>query len=254
MIQELFSSSKIYFMFKNQRIIVSKSQNTFIKNENEWKDMRKSFLSEANDASSIKSQVAFKDFIEVLVGSNLHSWASCGTLLGLIRDGHLISWDDDADVDYLVGEKCKLFSVIVKLSALDFIVIVRPGRLFTSINAFRDGFKCSLGGVRSFGPYFFSRTTKYPKMFIGNEIRMKFFKQLNTFVPIPELSVKYLHYTYGDWQTPNNSKSQFDFTRKRSLNGKLVLFALTLIDNFGNKRIASQYMQEIQEFVNSQRY
>lgn len=241
-------------MFQNKRIVFSKHFDLSVMDENEWQIKRNGFLAEASSASSIKSQVAFKDFIEVLVGSNIHSWASCGTLLGLIRDGHLISWDDDADVDYLVREKCKLFSAIVKLSALDFIVIVRPGRLFTSINAFRDGFKCSLGGVRSFGPYFFSRTTKYPKMFIGNEIRMKFFKQLNIFVPIPALSEKYLHYTYGDWRTPTHSKSQVDFTRKRSLNGKLVLFALTLIDNLGNKRIASQYMQEIQEFVNSQRH
>ena len=73
-------------MFKNRRIIVSRSQKPFIKNENEWQEMRKEVLSEVNDASSIKSKVAFKDFIEVLVGSNIHCWASCGTLLGLIRD------------------------------------------------------------------------------------------------------------------------------------------------------------------------
>ena len=54
--------------------------------------------------------------------------------------------------------------------------------------------------------------------------------------------------SFGDWRTPNRSKFQNEFTRKRATNGKLAVVLLTFIDNFGNKRIANRYLEAIRDF------
>ena len=48
-----------------------------------------------------KIREMLKNIIPVLNVNRIKYWIDCGTLLGVIRDGDVIEWDDDGDISYL---------------------------------------------------------------------------------------------------------------------------------------------------------
>ena len=43
------------------------------------------------------------DTIKLLMNHGVEFWADCGTMLGAVRHGGIIPWDDDADLAYIIG-------------------------------------------------------------------------------------------------------------------------------------------------------
>ena len=54
-----------------------------------------------------------KAFADVCAKYNLKWWVDGGTLLGTVRDGHMIPWDDDVDV-VMLREDYEKFVEIIK--------------------------------------------------------------------------------------------------------------------------------------------
>jgi hypothetical protein len=174
---------------------------------------------------------AFHDFVNCLEESQIRSWASCGTLLGIIRDDNLIPWDNDADFDYFDKTK-NIYSIFIpSLLENGFTVITRVGWLFTNVTAIRDGFKCSLGQVKKIGKLFFSRSMNYPVSSVFGKGDLTHIQFLKANVPLPNNPSEYLEFTYGNWQIPNKSNSIESYSRKQALNKKLVYWLIRLIDN-----------------------
>ena len=42
--------------------------------------------------------IMFAHFIKIMKDHNIEWWASCGTMMGSLRCGGLIRWDDDVDI------------------------------------------------------------------------------------------------------------------------------------------------------------
>lgn len=61
-----------------------------------------------------------KDVHELFQSAGVEYWVSGGTLLGLVRHGGLIPWDDDLDVYCLAGQQGAITSLKTRLSALGY--------------------------------------------------------------------------------------------------------------------------------------
>jgi len=55
------------------------------------------------------------EILPILNFNNIKYWVDCGTLLGIIRDGDIIEWDDDADLGVLyTSENWKKLLICIK--------------------------------------------------------------------------------------------------------------------------------------------
>jgi hypothetical protein len=218
--------------------------------EKQWHSFKPDLLPSKSNASKSSSFLVFRDFVRTIEKSDLNYWVSCGTLLGLIRNGQLIPWDDDADFDFCDSKRELLFPLVKNLVEDGFIVVLRPGRFFTNINAFRDGFKCSLGKGVNLAGLFFTRSYKYPSRLIGNlQDNYKYFQEIKMNIRAPLKSEEYLSYVYGNWKVPIVSDYHGDYTRSRAMNSRLLLVILTIIDTIAVKRLSAKYVSEVKKLL-----
>ena len=67
-----------------------------------------------------------KDTVEIFERAGIRYSASSGTVLGMVRHGGLISWDDDADLVVLHEDELKLNDVKQAFDTLGYQIVCDP--------------------------------------------------------------------------------------------------------------------------------
>lgn len=239
-------------MLKNyiiKRIVLTNNKKFLFLNETEWQNKKSDLFTQEKDAES--SIHVFQIFCNILNELEVNYWITNGTLLGVVRDKTLIPWDSDADfivknLDFPTIEK-----LVTKLEQNDFTIVIRPGIIYIKINAFKDGFKCSITEVRALGNLYFDATWYLKKSWVGEPRMLRLSEKINTQVKIPEHPKIILSKLYRDWNIP--VKSEDDLILDETLiKGPLrtLLRIINLIPSFKDirtlsllKRVSAEYLK-----------
>ncbi len=151
----------------------------------------------------------------ILDNADVRYWLDFGTLLGAVRDGDIISWDNDADISYYHDDRDRMILALVKniySVGKHQLQVVGAGRfrVFYSYNlmdepwldlyAWTDQAKEKL--VSAEGEGFLKRLWPY-KQVIGELTRIDM-KAWDKSVFVPEFYEQRLKNLYKDWKTPVN--------------------------------------------------
>ena len=153
----------------------------------------------------------------ILESFEIEYYLSGGTLLGIIREGDFIKWDWDVEIAVKSEEIISRYNELL-------IVFKQRGFNLHSKNTRNSNFKLNLlkydTRYEILGYYYedgFRKRmrSKMPAIFFTpgciKTLRGGNFQVLN---PPKE----YLHYNYGDWQTPLKTKNRAEYTTNRSRN------------------------------------
>ena len=142
-----------------------------------------------------------------------------GTLLGIVRDGRLISWDDDIDIAIFADDfqlvKDALVRSVEKFESLFEIKILL--RIYSNGNPASITIDCFEQGKKLFmvnfdciyieGNVAKQELNDTPLHFFEGNDELLFF---NTSIPVPQNYKSYLDYTYGDWHIVKKNTSFAD--------------------------------------------
>lgn len=155
-------------------------------------------------------------FMEFANRYKLVWWASGGTLLGAIREGNIIEWDDDIDLDIPKDaiEFLKTKKEELKLDGmmLDYDDRIWRIRFTDSRKAYIDLFEMErIGDVWDYTDKF--NKERWPNAYsIDSEIMpLKSYKFGRLMINGPANPEPYLTRQYGDWRTPVKMKGHHDF-------------------------------------------
>ena len=161
-----------------------------------------------------------KEVASVLDSCKLDYWLEGGTLLGIIRENRLLPWDNDVDLSMMIPEKNQLNELIATLKKSGLRVRVRT--FSENSKPLKEGNVriIKIRNKRFFGLLkgkvcleIFVKYNINGKAYwqIGEKVKnvpFEFYSDLKTVdfngknYSIPEKTIEYLTYRYGDWQTP----------------------------------------------------
>jgi phosphorylcholine metabolism protein LicD len=165
---------------------------------------RKGVYSEVNNVISFLNK--FK---------NCNYFFSCGTALGLVRDGKLLDWDTDVDIDILEPTELIINNIIDNMQALGYSYqrVLKKGKRYSQIVFIKapyhsidfcfwyEGKKNFVNDVPETNIFKRSHPIKVYNKF--KEIKIK-----NIFFKIPSNTESYFKLLYGeDWRTPKKYKN-----------------------------------------------
>jgi hypothetical protein len=170
------------------------------------------------------------ELVSLLRSGNFDLFLSHGTCLGLVRDGSLIPWDEDADIGIIskVDRETDFTSICKTLEDTDF-VITKYNQKKTTICVTKSGFIFDINIYIPIGPFLVS-SLHYDFITFKHVIGKPTLLDWNDAAfPIPQFSNKYLQSLYGvKWHQPRqyNFKSgrKFIHALKKCLN--LVVFGV----------------------------
>jgi lipopolysaccharide cholinephosphotransferase len=209
----------------NERILIDLNKSISVLTLKDWKEMRNTVLPFSQDFSTVISRNNFVAFANILSQNGLSYWITNGTLLGIIRDGDLIAWDEDADFDcYPIVDISILKSLISDLIHNGYTLVFDTSLSLIKFNAFKDGNKFSFGEQLYFAKWLVSNNVHTPYDLIGTPEERKIAMYRNNEIPIPANPEDLLQYYYKDWRKPSRSADFRDFSRKECLNGRFIQF------------------------------
>ena len=146
---------------------------------------------------------------------NCNYFFSCGTALGLVREGRLLDWDTDVDIDILEPTELIINNIIDNMQALGYSYqrILKKGKRYSQIVCIKapyhsidfcfwyKGEKNFVNDVPETNIFKRSHPIKVYDKF--KEIKIK-----NIFFKIPSDTESYFKLLYGeDWRTPKKYKN-----------------------------------------------
>lgn len=151
-----------------------------------------------------------KEFVSILKKNNFRNFfLSGGSLLGVLREGNFLPWDNDIDFETL-GNSLRRFKNILTIEFFKkgFLVRVKKNRSYIKINFFKNGCKISLSGYEIKNKeYCVSKINKIPSHFFKNLKEIEYKKVI---LNVPSQPEKYLEYVYKDWKNKNKSKFYYN--------------------------------------------
>ena len=113
---------------------------------NEWLKIRNNHI---DPNSSIENKLfALNEICSLFNTHSIDYYVSGGTCLGLYRDGKLIPWDDDIDIDVLGGSYNKALSIITQACTKNNYYFRKGCNIFhPKVNIFIEKVKLSIGKV-----------------------------------------------------------------------------------------------------------
>lgn len=151
----------------------------------------------------INKEIAFdnlKDILTIMRNHNISVSPACGSLLGIIRDGGFIDWDEDIDLNILKEDTEKLKDCLWDLKGKGFELFRcdRCGHLYSII---RNGEYVDFYIMEKISP---EVRTNFGPDFVLDEhltyLRDWDFNGLT--IQVPREYESYLELMYGNWKTP----------------------------------------------------
>jgi phosphorylcholine metabolism protein LicD len=157
-----------------------------------------------------KFTTVLKEFVTILKKNHFKNFfLSGGSLLGVLRDGDFLPWDNDIDFETLGNSLRRFKNILInEFFNKGFLVRVKKNRSYIKINFFKNGCKISLSGYEIKNKeYLVSKINKIPSLFFKNLKEIEYKKIM---LNVPSQPEKYLEYVYKDWKIKNNSKFYYN--------------------------------------------
>ena len=149
----------------------------------------------------------FVEFLEILEEYKVIYFVDYGTLLGIVRDGAILKWDEDIDFKIYHDEKTTLIDIINSIKKDGWIVQEHYNGI--TINVTSDKIKTFTIDFEIICETKISYTSEeyeFPKRYFEN-YELIYWKGMD--IKVPSYYIEYLAYLYGeDWGIP---KSNFSF-------------------------------------------
>ena len=157
--------------------------------------------------------------VKLLEEEGVEYWLDFGTLLGLVRDGAIIEWDEDVDISVWQTSYDKLEKIKPKLVEFGYkvendkngacrIFLTTEKKLWVDIYYWK---KLKNGTYQQVSPGFDSRISNFPLSLLGNFTTINFSGK--DFV-IPEKYEEKLTKMYQNWKTSVKRTSYWKIIRK----------------------------------------
>ena len=182
------------------------------------------FDSEERQKVGIK---VIKYLVQLFANFEINLVIDMGTLLGIYRDGKLISWDSDIDFMLFKDDMEKAYRILAKLVEEDFIdyrfgnlVVSNDANLLSQIEVTcfssqfdKLGFPITINARENRDNL--TVWIKFPDLWSAPREhfdKLEFIEFDGLKIPVPALTEKYLAYIYGpNWITPNPSFTYSDY-------------------------------------------
>lgn len=151
----------------------------------------------------IDKEISFenlKDILMVMKSHGIRVSPACGSLLGIIRDGHFIDWDEDIDLNILMEDIDEFKNSLwdLKDKGFDLFRCDRCGHLYSVT---RNGEYVDFYIMEKISPEI--RTNMGPDfVFDKHIVNLRDWDFNGLTIQIPQEYESYLQLMYGDWKTP----------------------------------------------------
>ena len=169
----------------------------------EWKRIRNKYVNDS--PNRIQKEQALEIIVDHLNKNKLNYFVSGGTLLGIYRDGDLIEWDYDIDID-IYRETYNELMKVIKIISEEYSYPYRIGnnifhpKVSIFINKVKVSISCLTQGIIN-NKYMYRPRTRIKKDICYPTKDYKF--KENIIIKVPNNIVKYLISLYGEnWETP----------------------------------------------------
>ena len=198
----------------------------------------------------IDREIAFENLkivMRVLRDSGIRVSPAYGTLLGIIREGNFIEWDEDIDLFVLNEDKEKLLDAFwtMKAEGLDLVRVERCDHLYSVM---RNGEYIDFYIMDNISPEI---RTGYGDLFMFEKYLTDLvdwnFRGLT--ISVPREYEECLTFLYGDWRTPvkyvdfNLSRMQIAVAKTKTFMKKLLPFPLRF------KMLKKHHRKDLDKFL-----
>ncbi|PIC94704.1 hypothetical protein CSV69_15455 [Sporosarcina sp. P26b] len=180
---------------------------------------------EDNDTLEFARETLLR-LIKLFSQNKIKYFADFGTLLGVVRDGDLISWDDDIDLSILMQDyeevinflKTKFEEIVVDSNIKCKVHVthdqIRNEPINIGLSFISNGnriikkFQINIGVITIKDNLAIQSMNSSPKHHFEKQLKVDFFGEE---ISVPFDYESYLEFTYGDWKTPKKDTSFEDY-------------------------------------------
>ena len=165
-----------------------------------WKKVRNTYYTPNQGMPTEHAKDVLFEVDELLKIYGIDYFLSCGTALGLYRDGNFIPWDDEIDIEIFSEHFVLALDDLRELFIENgFIARATPRGNTSKMGLFKKGVKIAIGSIyRDNNGYRCDLYQKFPESFFDNP---QIYNFCGRDFRLPGPTDEYLTFYYGDWKT-----------------------------------------------------